>query len=329
MSTVCCVVNKQYNFIYVWIHVHFVRVCACVYILLWGFGGCRSVRRESCILTSHIHLLDQPPNWFGTLKDVVSLYGFQIWLTATVSEDTPPIWPNDPIHRCDDCTSHLCGFTNWAALHQDVLTCYGQKISNQIGCGVKFRVFVWNDFKVDQTKRRVSGSTCRNTDVMGVPYDYESIMHYGAYVRKFHWMAFPIPLLVHQVALQSDWSGVLRRLRFLRELNFWATQTGRPEQITCEATSTKSMCTPVLWSRWRSMEDLLGFFVQFRLRIMYKEGNCEVFMLGFFKSKSSNLESHIRKYKYLVKQVNRWNVVLYGCLNGVIWFFNFQTLYGF
>ncbi len=125
---------------------------------------------------------------------------------------------------------------NGTGLHKNlssvVLTCYGRNISKQIGCEVKFRVFAWNDFKVDQTKPRVSGSIFRNTDNMGVPYDYESIMHYGTYVRKFHWMAFPNPLLVHPFALHSDWSSVLRRLRFLRELNFSATWTGRPNQIT-------------------------------------------------------------------------------------------------
>ncbi len=52
------------------------------------------------------------------------------------------------------------------------------------------------------------------------------------------------------------------------------------------------------------------FLVQFGLRIMCKEGTCEVQIFGFFRSKSSNLEGQkIWEKKYV-------DEILYGYLNG-------------
>ncbi len=156
--------------------------------------------------------------------------------------------------------------------------------------------------------------------------------HFGGYAfwfLKSHWAAW-------------SYSGDLRRLCCLRELHFWATWTGQPEKITYHL---PKVCVHLFHGQ---DEYQVGIFwailVLYGLRVMHEEGKCEVWIFGFFRSKSSNLEGqkiwdmlgqislYLRKYKYLAIEVFWWNVAY--CM-GVwmvtfdFWFSKFFILHGF
>ncbi len=83
------------------------------------------------------------------------------------------------------------------------------------------------------------------------------------------------------------------------------------------------------WNFW-------ALLVQFGLGIMHQEGFCKLWILGFLRSKSSNLEVwkiwvmdvemdlYLRKYKNLVKEVYCWSVVC--CMGVWVVTFNFWFL---
>ncbi len=98
------------------------------------------------------------------------------------------------------------------------------------------------------------------------------------------WSAKQSPILT----LPQSFSGDLRRLRCLEAHR--VTWTGQPKQITFRQHQPK-VCVHLFHGQdWDQFQVFGAFLVQFGLRIMHQEGKCIVWIFGFFRSKSSNLE---------------------------------------